>query len=179
MKRPGRKRRAPVTLAGGVAMIEIDNPLYQRAHDGAAGNERKIRAAYNPRESFVGFLYFKGKIGDAEKLAGDRIRQAYEAMGGAGAGAIDYTRTRVDGGRIAEPLSERQLSAGQFLKSVRGWLGPAGHEITIRLAGEGCWPRDLAPGDTARQQYYSMRLRECLETCAERLGYATRKRRLA
>ena len=168
------KTKPKVTAGAGFIMIEIDNPLYQAAHDGKSANPRKIQAAYNYRESYVGFLFGKGTISEADKRAGDRVRQAFETMGGAGAQAIDYSRTKVDGGKIADPISVRQLEAGATLREVHQRLGPEGHDLVIKLCGECRWPKDLSPSGE-RQRYYSMRLRECLETLAIHWGFRSGK----
>lgn len=172
-RRTGRKRRpAPVTVPH--VMKEVDNPHYSRAHDGDRSNPKRIKAAYNPRESYVGLLHQRGKISDSERRAGDKVRQAFEMMGGVGAQAMDYTREPVDGGGIPDPITDRQLRAGRTLREVHDVLGPAGHDLVIRIAGEGRWPRDLT-SDQERQRYLSLRLRECLEHLAVHWGYQVRR----
>lgn len=174
-----RRKTKPKAIAGtGFIMMEVDNPNYQPVHDGASANPRKIMAAYNFKESYVGFLFGKGHISEAEKRAGDRVRQAFEAMGGAGAQAIDYSRTKVDGGKIADPISVRQLEAGATLREVHQRLGPEGHDLVIKLCGECRWPKDLT-NEKYRQTYLSHRLRECLETLAVHWGFRSAKMKQA
>jgi hypothetical protein len=171
MARRGKKAKPKPVSMPVIPTIEVDNPLFQRSHMESRTNPARIRAAYNPRESYVGFLFGKKLITEAEKRAGDKVRQAFEAMGGSGARAIDYGREHVDGGRIAESLTEYQLEAGKTLRDVHRILGALGHDLVLRLAGEGKWPRDIAPMDTHKQKYLSMRFRECLETLAIHWGY--------
>lgn len=176
-RRTGRKRKpAAVTLP----VIEVDNPLYSRAHDGADGNPKRIMAAYNPRESYCGWLFGRNFITEAEYKAATRVRQAFECLGGAGVGAIDYSRPMVDGGRIAEPISARQQEAGKFLKTVRGWIGDEdSYMLLLKLAGQGLWPHDIAPGDREAGQYFKGRIRVLLDRIAVRLGYQKITQRVA
>lgn len=175
MTRKGRPSKPkPVTLAGaGFVMIEVDNPLYQNRHEASRTNPRKIIAAYNYRESYVTWLFGKGLISEAERRAADKVRQAYETMGGAGAQAIDYSRTKVDGGHIADPISIRQLEAGALLREVHSVLGPKGHDLVLRLCGECLWPENIAPRSKTTRERIGFLLRECLDTLAAHFGYKT------
>jgi hypothetical protein len=174
MARKGRpsKARPQITLAGTI-MVEIDNPNFQRVHAGTSANPRKIMAAYNPRESYVSWLFAKSLISEAERRAGDKVRKSFEAMGGAGAQAIDYSRTKVDGGKPQEQIAVYQLEAGKVLQDCCQALGPQGHDLVIKLCGEGRWPKDLA-NDKKRQDFISLRLRECLGSLASHWGFQTR-----
>lgn len=157
-----------------VSIIEVDNPHYSRDHHGTSGNPKKIQVSYNPNESYVGYLYSKSLINEACKKAGDRVRQAYERIGGAGARAIDYSKEPVDGGSRAQDIPDQMIEAGRLLREVHGVLGPQGHSLVLDLAGAGLWPRDLAPRDSSMQRYLSMRFRECLESLAVHWGYMRR-----
>jgi len=178
-KRAGRKRaERPVTLSG-VTMVEVDNPHYRTARPGDDVTSVKITVGYNPRESYVGFLWHQRKITDAERSAADTVRQAFERLGGSGVGAMDYTQTPVDGGGGGEPITEAHRRAGKALREVHGYLGPQGHDLVLKLAGEGRWPRDLAPSDKGMQDYLSRRFRECLECLAVAWGMQARGKRVA
>lgn len=173
-RRTGRKKKAKAVSLPNIRLIEVDNPNYQREHAESRSNPRRIECAFNPNESYIGWLHVKNKITDAEYKAAGRVRQAFEAMGGAGASAIDYSRDAVDGGRIAEPITPRQMQAGITLRDVHASLGPQGHDLVLRIAGEGCWPRDLSP-DPEGQRYLRNRLKECLEHLAVHWGYQQRR----
>ena len=164
-----------------MTVIEIDNPLYNRAHDGDRTNPKRITAAYNPRESYVGWLLARDQINRAEYEAAGKIREAFEAMGGAGARAMDYSKEWVDGGMMPDPITDAQLNAGRTLKQCAAWLGPAGHDLTIKLAGQCLWPKDMAP-DRNGQLYVGKRFRECLSTLAHHFGlqkYSTIKAKIS
>jgi hypothetical protein len=171
MTRKGRSSKPKTVTLAHVKMIEVDNPDFQAPHAGAKGNPRKIMAAYNHRESYVGFLFGKGLINEAEKRAGDKVRQAFEAMGGAGASAIDYSRTKVDGGSISDPITIRQLEAGATLREVHKVLGPKGHDLVLRLCGECLWPHDIVPRSKRTQDRIGFLLKECLDTLAGHFGF--------
>lgn len=179
-KRTGRKRKTKKIKLAQVsfAEIKVENPHFQKEHDISQSNPTHIKANYNPKESYVGYLWQKKIITDAEKWAGDRVRQAYEAMGGSGAPAMDYTRLNVDGGGSSEPITEQQLQAGSILVEASRSLGPDGHDLVIKLAGEGRWPHELTK-DKEQRRYMSMRFRECLETLAVAWGRQGRQERRA
>jgi hypothetical protein len=173
-KRPGRKRKIAKISLPPIAMMEVDNPMFSPDHAETKSNPKRIMAAYNAKESYVGLLFIRGHISAAERRAGDKVRQAFEMMGGAGARAIDYSRTKVDGGQIASTVTIEQLQAGATLRECHSILGAQGHDLIIRIAGEGKTPRDIAPSNERMQNYLSMRLRECLETLAVHWGYQNR-----
>lgn len=178
MKKPGRKPSPkPVTMAE-ITIIKVEDPHYQREHHGAKGNTKDIDVQFNMRESYVGWLFARKLIDAGEKQAGDEIRQAYERMGGRGAGAIDYTKEHVDGGQIAQTITDGHLLAAARLREANAWLGPEGFDLTMKLAGECLWPKDLSP-DRARQEYLGLRFRECLDTLAVNRGHKMRRLRRA
>jgi hypothetical protein len=150
-------------------MLEVENPLYSRAHDGDKTNPRTITACYNPRESYAGMLYARKTITQAENEAATRIRRAWEGIGGAGAKAMDYSKLVVDGGLTPEPLSERQQEYGRLLKDAALRLGPEGYDLTIKLAGQGLMPKDLVP-TKRRQDFLGQLFQQCLEVLAVHWG---------
>ena len=86
------------TLKSQIAIVDVDNPLYAPIHAGAAGNPRKISVAINLRESPVAMMAARGTIDQSQLAAANHFRKLWEALGGSGAGAMDYTREPVDGG---------------------------------------------------------------------------------
>lgn len=169
-RRTGRKPKSkPVTLASGFAMIEIDNPLHSRDHADSATNPRKALAMFDMRESYPGFLYAKRWIDDAQKRAADRVRFAYELMGGAGAKAIDYARENVDGGQIAQTVTSQHLQAAKWLREAHDVLGPDGYGLIVRYCGEGYWPKDFTVNTKTDKTSYAFR--DCLTALAEVWGW--------
>lgn len=120
----------------------VENPMFSRSHvEGKQGNIRMVTVITNVRESGIATLAAKGLLDMSQVAAADKFRQLWETMGGAGAGAIDYTREHVDGGPAREPITERQAAAGRELARVRGTdkvpgLGKHGFELVTMIAGQ-------------------------------------------
>ncbi|WP_342587421.1 hypothetical protein [Rhizobium bangladeshense] len=148
------KRKPKVELAWQskikVETVTVDNPFYSRAHQGAGANPVKIKAQINIRESAIVTLAARKQINEAQLAAATRFRALYEAMGGAGAGSFDYTREPVDGGGSREPMTERQIRAGQELKRCREILGVRAYDIMSKVAGQGYAIGELAKSHRAR-----------------------------
>ncbi|MBA3576203.1 MAG: hypothetical protein H0W39_01105 [Sphingomonas sp.] len=160
--------------------MEMDDPKFTRDHaEGKLGNSRKIIADINIRESAITMLAAKGAITAPQAAAANRIRQLFEAMGGAGAGAMDYSRVVVDGGMSPDPISARQMQAGRDLKDAQKALKDAHGEYAYRLVlyicGEGYSIHDLCQ---TRRQRDTMTdcLRMYLDVLSELWGYAAKAR---
>lgn len=104
-------------------VISVDDPGYQRQHDGAKGNTRQINATINMRESPALWMRSHGWIDDAQLEAAGRIRKLYEQTQGRSFPSIDYLNEPVDGGKIAEPLTDARLRASEDLAKVRELVG--------------------------------------------------------
>lgn len=134
------ERRAVAALPpkAEIKQQEVDNPDFSRDHaEGRYGNYRKISAAVNVKESAIAVLASRGGLDKAQIKAADKFRGLWERMGGAGAGAMDYTKEPVDGGGATDPISLRQLAAGMELKICRELLGARNYSLVCRVAGEG------------------------------------------
>lgn len=159
--------------------ITVDDPYFDKTIDESRTNTRKVTARFNMKESYAGYLFNlpNGGIDAGQKLAADKVRAAFERMGGAGAQAMDYSRTKVDGGQIAQTISEQQMDASRVLKECSECLGPEGHDLVIKLAAEGRWPKDLWPNHT---QHYRNRkaeaFKQCLTALSLRWGYRSKVR---
>lgn len=120
-----------------VVSADVDNPYFQPEHFESPSNPKTITALVNIRESAVETLFARGQLDKAQKRAADRFRGFWEAMGGAGAKAMDYTREYVDGGRSAESLTDRQINAGKELMQARSLLGARNYDLVCKICGEG------------------------------------------
>ena len=117
--------------------VKLDNPGFSRDHaEDKLGNLRIIDGVVNIRESGIATLAAKGGLNMVQVAAADRFRQLWETMGGAGAGAIDYTREHVDGGPAREPITERQTVAGKEINRARNLVGKHGFELVTMIAGQ-------------------------------------------
>lgn len=133
-----KKPEAPRHQGPDIAMVRKENPLWSKDHDGAKSNVRFINVPVNTRESAITALAARGAIDKAQESAAERFRRAWEALGGSGAKAMDYTREPVDGGVSVEPITVRQLSAGQDLKQAQKALKEAHGDYAYRLVGYVC-----------------------------------------
>jgi hypothetical protein len=159
-----------------LASVSIDNPHYSRAHSGEKWNPPKSAALVNIRESAVSLLAAKGVLNAAQVAAADRFRSLWEALGGSGAGALDYTKEPVDGGGVSEPITVRQLEAGRQLKAASTALKTPHGEYAYRLvgyiAGEGRSIHELT--ETRRQRdTMTDNLRTYLDVLAVLWGFST------
>ena len=150
----------------------IDDPGYQRQHDGAKGNTRHTSAIYNMRESPIAYMIAKGQVNQAQGEAGLHFRRIFEMAGGTGAAAMDYTKEPVDGGGFSDPLTERQWRAGKELSEAHAKLGTAGYELVRDICGNGYFIKDLHA--TKWQQTLNGKLfRQSLTVLAQFWGYET------
>ena len=170
---PSRRRKKRTSS------IAVDNPYFNRAAPADTTNPAKIKARINRRESYPVYLFHRGTVDEAEFIAAKRSCAVYETIGGAGARAIDYGRQQVDGGQIAQSVTEAQLYASQTLHQMLKVLGSEGYHLTLNLTGAGLWPRDLAGEDEQRQRsrYIGERFKECLDVLAVHWGLKQRQTR--
>lgn len=176
MARRGRKAKLGAINLAGIghrqaepALSEIDNPLYNRAHDGETWNPKKTMAVKNMKESALVVLEQRKLIDEAQAKAGERFRRIWEALGGAGAGSFDYSREPVDGGGPRSALSDRQIQAGIDLADCRRVLG-IGYDVMVKVAGEGRAVADLTPSKNLQRAYVEM-LKQGLTALAVHFGY--------
>lgn len=173
MKRRTAPKPEPTT-----AMVEVENPLWSRDHHGRADNPRFVKVTMSLRESSITTMLARKLIDAAQAEAALRFRIAYEAMGGKGAGAIDYTREPVDGGGMVETVTVRQLEAGQVLKAARVQLGVRGYRLIRQVCGEGYQVSDLYKEKRAQLSAMDA-LRGYLDDLAELWNIKSRTRRCA
>lgn len=109
-------RRSKDTLAAGqYAPVEVDDP-YEKGE--------KIVVLRQLRLDPLARLHTHHQINDCQYTAGRCYQRDWE-VAERGARAIDPTREAVDGGRLPEPLTDRQAKARKRLIAVRGELGRA------------------------------------------------------
>jgi len=136
------------------AFMQVENPNWSRDHHGRRDNPRYISAEVSLRESAIVALRAKGAIDEPQHQAAEQFRRLFEAIGGKGARAIDYSREFVDGGRFPDPIGDRQIDAGKKLAAAYDVLTAAHGLYAWRLlgyiCGEGRSIRDLT--ETRRQR---------------------------
>lgn len=173
MKRTTWKPKHKITPKLELVSAEIDNPYFSADHAESVDNPKRIRASKNLRESAIETLFARGKLDEAQKKAGDRFRAVWEAGGGAGTAAMDYSRTHVDGGGMRDPLSERQVDASKELATCRVVLGVRNFALVCKVCGQG-----LSFGDISTDQRTKLtmadNLRDSLDDLARMWGIVSR-----
>ena len=111
-----------------LAVDDVDDPYEKGA---------KLRVVRNLREHPISMLAHNGRITEAQRIAGMEFCRRFEAASIGQQRAIDYSRTRVDGGGAVEPLPERVQEAVEWLKRCSRSVGLHGWPILISVAGEG------------------------------------------
>lgn len=169
-KRIGSKATRSGNLKLEVGTREVENPYFSADHSEGMTNPLKITAFINIRESAVETLFARGALDKAQKRAADRFRAIWEAVGGSGAGAMDYTREPVDGGGARDPISDRQILAGQELMACREMLGARGYALVCRVCGEGYALTEISSTKREKLTNADM-LRAHLDDLATEWGY--------
>lgn len=142
--------------------------------------ERKLgNACHDTLEA----LHSKGRIDDAQKRAGDRVRALHERSAGAGAKGIDYADDRVDGGGVWKDIPAHQLDGMMELARLSRAVGKVGYAVLIRVAVDGCNIGDIARMLTSKpkpspieRDYASRTLKDALDEAAVYFGYQTQSR---
>jgi len=133
-----KQKKRPVTY-GKIELQPafVDNPYWRPDLEGESTVPRKIKAAVNVRESAVGTLAARKLIDESQAEAAVRFRRHWETTGGAGAQAMDYSRDKVDGGKIADPIDIGQMKAARYLAEAERTLGVRNYELVRSVCGEG------------------------------------------
>ncbi|MGR9055500.1 hypothetical protein ACU8NH_06230 [Rhizobium leguminosarum] len=152
----------------------IENPYFSRAHPAGATNPRDVVAMMNVRESAITTMAARGVLDAAQVAAATRFRALWEALGGKGAGAIDYGKEHVDGGKARDPITEREVNAGKELARCRALLGARMYGLVSAVAGEGYALTEIFEGKRERLTAADM-LRMGLDDLAELWRLATRR----
>jgi hypothetical protein len=170
-----RRKPPPITLAGSHQQVLIAG----EAVDPFEG-DKKITVMRNAREHSISYLHHQKVIDDDQLIAANEFRRRYEAAMLGASQAIDYSRIRVDGGVVAEPLTERMQEAHKWLaeaSSVPG-VGLIGYALLVNVCGESRSLKDVAsgwkgvhaPGSSRMAGYISARLCEALDAVNAHFG---------
>ncbi len=171
-RKAGRKIKPRKVELSWIGPVDVPNPYFNASQSESETNPKKTAVQFDMRESYPGYLWARGHIDDEQKRAADRVRAAYERMGGAGARAIDYSQTKVDGGQIAQTITLPQLTAAQDLRDAAMCLGPEGYNLVVSMCGEGKWPKEFTRSNDIPN--VGRKLRDCLTCLAEHWGWKMR-----
>lgn len=157
----------------------------------------KLPVVRNVSEHPLTYLHARGRLHGAASMAsrdsdgvaamrfdaGTRFRSHYERAIIGGAQAIDYSRVKVDGGQMSEPLSETVQASHAWLNDVaKSNVGAIGYAVLVAICGEGktlpvvALKFEGSIGLTGRRAegYVSGRLIEALDALAQHLGLDAR-----
>lgn len=153
-----------------VATVEIDDPL-------ALEPGEKIVAIRSIRNDPLARLHSHHQIDEAQYRGGRAFQDDWEKAE-RGPRAVDPTREYVDGGQAREPITERQRRAVLRLNRVGHELGADGVMLVHEVLVLGLTMEQVRQRRGLRGQrwmdYFSKRLRECLDRLALIYGFANR-----
>jgi len=154
-----------------VAEVEVDDPM-------ALQPGEKIIALRSIRNDPLGRLHSHRQIDEAQYQGGRAFQNDWERAE-RGPQAVDPTREYVDGVRIREPVTEAQRNAVQRLNRAERELGADGAALVHDVLIKGMTMEQVGQRRELRSQrwydYFSRRLRECLDRLALIYGFATEK----
>ena len=115
---------------------EIDNPYFDPRYAESRDNPRTIEVPYNARESSIAAMYAREQISYEQFAAAERFRMIYEKSGQGGVRALDWTKERVDGGRVTDGLPASRIDALTELKALEKVLGRFSYKLCVHIVGE-------------------------------------------
>ena len=153
-----------------VSPIEVDDPMELGG---------KLLVMRSTRDDPLADLHAHGRVDEAQYSAGRAFQRDFETAE-RGPRAIDPSKEAVDGGVMPEPITESQRKAAVRLATAHRKLGADGsaiiHDVLIHARNI----RDLTAsrGLAGRQweDYFSGRLRDCLDILAELWGLSNGSR---
>jgi Domain of unknown function (DUF6456) len=154
-----------------VASVEVDNPL------GLELGER-IVALRSIRNDPLGRLHSHRQIDEVQYQAGRTFQDDWERAE-RGPQAVDPSRDYVDGAQAREPITEGQRKAVLRLNRAERELGADGSALVHDVLIRGMTMQQVGERRCLCTQrwsdYFSRRLRECLDRLALLYGLATEK----
>ena len=166
------RKAQDLPLNAEVAEVEVDDPL-------ALEPGEKIVTLRSIRNDPLARLHSHHQIDEAQFRGGRAFQDDWEKAE-RGPQALDPTREFVDASPSREPITERQRKAVLRLNRATRELGADGavlvHEVLILgLTMEQIGQRRALPGQRW-MDYFSKRLRECLDRLAQTYGFAAPRR---
>ncbi|WP_158873986.1 DUF6456 domain-containing protein [Antarcticirhabdus aurantiaca] len=148
---------------------DVENPFFQKEHQGAAGNPETIIVAVNFGESPLVRLSESGVLQAAEAQAGLRFRDLYERAGKRSPSPGDV-KERVDGGSAPDAFNDGRMAAGFELRSAYLAVGERNYGIVRFVAGEGHSLRELSKKIKSSRRTARKVLRAALDALVQHWG---------
>src|SRR5437773_10901714 len=152
-----------------VAAVEVDDPLGLEPGD-------KIVTLRSIRNDPLARLHSHRQIDEAQYQSGRAFQDDWERAE-RGPRAVDPTREYVDGGQSREPITEGQRKAVLRLNRAERELGADGSALVHDVLVQGLTMEQVGQRrglhTTRWSDYFSRRLRECLDRLALLYRFAT------
>ena len=165
-------RSGDLPLNAEVVPVEVDDPM-------ALEPGEKIVALRSIRNDPLGRLHSHHQIDEAQYRGGRSFQNDWERAE-RGPQAVDPSREYVDGARGREPITEAQRRAVLRLNRAERELGADGAALVHDVLIQGRTMEQVGQRRGLRSQrwndYFSRRLRECLDRLALVYGFASEKR---
>lgn len=140
----------------------------------------KIEVLRSLRDDVLAWMQSRHQIDDAQFAAGRHWQRLHQCSTVGVIRAIDPGKEAVDGGRMPEAITDKQIDAFTALRQSYEKLGAYGSQLVFEILGEGRGIREAASLRGCQTDmeinYFGRRFRECLETLAIHWGYAQPKR---
>lgn len=160
--------KAELLNSESVEQVEVDDPEQHGA------KVLVFRSIASPLE----YMRARGQIDDAQYQAGKQLQEYYEQAEIGGVRGIDITKEFVDGGRMAETLTEKVQRAVKEIQRLERKLGQEGTELARHVLCGGFSIRQCAEMRGADSRYYmkytGIRFREVLETLAREMNLVSK-----
>lgn len=141
----------------------------------------RIEVVRNLRDDPLARLHARSQIDEAQFQAGRAYQRDWETAE-RGPCAIDPTKEAVDGGRLAEPITEGQQKAARRLNVALNELGSDGSSIVYDVLIDGMTMEQVSGRrgwkGKAWEEYFGKRFRECLDRLAVVYGFAESRHKL-
>lgn len=137
----------------------------------------KVTVVRSIRSDPLGALKAQGVIDEVQFLAGQIWGWSYLRAEIGALKAIDPTKEAVDGGRLADPLSEQVKRAVANLRRAAVALGRDGESLVTDVIGKGLTLSKAADArgliSKSGREYLGRRFRECLDCLSVVFGCST------
>ncbi len=167
---PHDRRTSDLLRNAQVAPVEVADPY-------ATEPGETIIVMRSLRDDPLAAMHAAGQVDQCQYIAGRHWQKALELSEVGSVKAIDPSKEAVDGGQLADPISEPQKRAIKDLARAARALGMEGEAIIRDVLGAGLTIAKAADRrglkDDVGRRYLGKRFREGLDTLAFQFGYST------
>ena len=160
------RQSTDIPIGAKIAIHEVDDPFEPGA---------RITVVRNLRDDPLARLHARRQIDEAQYQAGRAFQHDFETAE-SGPRAIDPSTEAVDGGRLPEPITERQQKAVGRLNRIYRELGADDASLTSDVLIHGWTMTQIsqfrALSGRKWEEYFGRRFRECLDRLAIIYGFA-------